>query len=75
MIQNDVFDFVSMKKLIENTFYWIKQLQAPIRDEFTEISKNKILNTTEYTKIVSIYLKEVYKCLDYLDEDIYNFYK
>ena len=74
MIHNDVFDAESMKKLVDNTFYWIKQLQAPIRDESTEISKQIILNA-EKTKTVSTFLKEVYKCLYNYDEDMYNYFK
>ena len=74
MISNDVFDDVSMMKLINNTFYWIVQLQAPIRDEFSRKAKEIVLSS-EPNKIVSSFLKEVYKCLEYLDEDIYNYFE
>lgn len=74
MISNDVFDDVSMMKLINNTFYWIEQLQAPIRDEFSRKAKEIVLSS-EPNKIVSSFLKEVYKCLEYLDEDIYNYFE
>ncbi len=74
LITNDVFDFNSMISLIENTFYWIKTLQAPVRDQSTEDSKNKILKS-EPQKMISTFLKEVHICLDNLDEDMENFIK
>jgi hypothetical protein len=74
MISNDVFDSISMMKLINNTFYWIEQIQAPIRDDFSNKAKEIVLSS-EPNKIVSSFLKEVYKCLEYLDDDMYNFFK
>ncbi len=74
LITNDVFDFNSMLSLIENTFYWIKNLQAPVRDQSSEESKNKILKS-EPQKMISTFLKEVHICLDNLDEDMENFIK
>ncbi len=74
LITNDVFDFNSMLSLIENTFYWIKNLQAPARDQITEESKNKILKS-EPKKMISTFLKEVHICLDNIDEDMEIFIK
>jgi len=74
MITNDVFDAVSMIKLVDNTFHWIKSLQAPYRDETSEIAK-KVVLSSEPTKIVSTFLKEVYKLLDFLDEDMEKLFK
>jgi Mg2+ and Co2+ transporter CorA len=74
MIRNDVFDHESMVKMINNTFSWIKKLQAPVRDKETDESL-KIVFESEPKNIVSVYLREVYKCLNNLDEDMYNFYK
>ena len=74
MIKNDVFDAVSMIKLVDNTFYWLKSLQAPIRDEASEIAKKNVLSA-EPTKIVSTFLKEIYKLLDFLDEDMGKLFK
>ncbi len=74
LITNDVFDFNSMLSLIENTFYWIKNLQAPVRDQSSEEAKNKILKS-EPQKMISTFLKEVHICLDNLDEDMENFIK
>ena len=74
LIINDVFDFNSMIKLIENTFFWIKNLQAPIRDKSTEESKIKILKS-EPQKMISTFLKEVHICIDNIDQDIENFKK
>lgn len=73
MCTNDVFDYNSMIKLINNTFDWIKKLQAPIRDNFLEESKNRVLNTAEPTKIISIFLKEVHECLDIHEKDMFEF--
>ena len=74
MIRNDVFDSVSMLSLIENTFHWILELEAPDRDESTLESKQKILDS-EPSKIVSTYLKEVHKCIDLYEKDMINFLK
>jgi hypothetical protein len=74
MIENDVFDAVSMIKLVDNTFNWINSLQAPYRDGSSKIAKNNVL-TAEPTKIVSTFLKEVYTLLDFLDEDMENLFK
>lgn len=72
MIQNKVFDSVSLFKLINNTFYWIEKLQAPCRDDFTIESKNKVLNTDQ-KNIISVFLKEVHLCLNNIDEDMNNY--
>ena len=74
LIINDVFDLNSMLNLIENTFFWIKNLQAPIRDKSTEESKIKILKS-EPQKMISTFLKEVHICIDNIDQDIENFEK
>jgi hypothetical protein len=74
MIKNDVFDAVSMIKLVDNTFHWVKSIQAPSRDKTCEIAKKTVLSA-EPTKIVSTFLKEVHKLLDFLDEDMKNLFK
>lgn len=74
MIKNDVFDAVSMIKLVDNTFHWVKSLQAPYRDGSCETAKKTVLSA-EPTKIVSTFLKEVHKLLDFLDEDMENLFK
>jgi len=74
MIEYDVFNYESLLKLINNTFYWIKHLQAPIRDEMTEEAKQRILNS-QPEKMVSTFIKEVNTCLDILDEDLINYIK
>jgi hypothetical protein len=71
-IENNVFDMDSLLRLVNTTYYWIKMLQAPIRDQSTEQSKNNIL-TAKPEKMVSTYIREVNKCLDYLDEDLVKF--
>lgn len=74
MIKNDVFDASSMIKLVDNTFHWVKSLQAPYRDEACDNAKQSVLSA-EPTKIVSTFLKEVHKLLDFLDEDMEKLFK
>jgi hypothetical protein len=69
MLENDVFDSESMIKLVNTTFYWIEQLQAPIRDEETKNAKERIFYS-EPNKIISTFLKEVHNCIDNIEEDI-----
>lgn len=73
MIENDVFNYDSMVKLINNTFNWILELQAPIRDNDTVQAKNRVLNS-EPTKIISTYLKEVHTCIELIEKDILQLY-
>ena len=72
MIENDVFNFDSLFKLINTTFYWIENLQSPIRDEFTKKAKERVLNTSP-EKMVSTFIREVNECIDLLDEDFKYF--
>jgi hypothetical protein len=74
MISNDVFDQDSMLKLINNTFSWIQKLQAPARDEETNNAKNRVLSS-EPSKIISTFLKEIHICIDNIETDIDSFYK
>lgn len=69
MIENKVFDYDSIIKLINNSFYWILQLQAPVRDEYTNNAKQRVLSS-EPSKIISTFLKELHICIDYIYEDI-----
>ena len=73
MIRNDVFDSTSMIKLINNTFKWVKKLQAPYRDEYTKIAEERVLKSS-FDKIVSEFIKEVNTCIDFIDEDMKNFF-
>jgi len=73
MIKNDVFDFNTLFNLINNTFDWIKKLEAPARDESTEISRQKVLNS-EPNHIVSNFICETHKCIEYIEEDLINYY-
>ena len=56
MIENDVFDFESAVKLINNTFFWVKSLQAPVRDKATEDAKDRVFKS-EPKKIIPVLLK------------------
>ena len=72
MIKADVFSPDSMVKLIKNTFYWIKFLGAPNRDEETNKAKERVLSSP-YDKIIGCYLREVHDCLTTYDEDMKSF--
>lgn len=72
MIENNVFNADSMVKLVNTTYYWIKFLGAPVRDDEVEKSKERVL-TSESTKIVSTFVKESNQCIDYIEEDIINY--
>ena len=74
MIENDVFDNNSLIKLINTAFYWVKFLGAPVRDKNVEESKNRVL-TSDPSKVISTFIKEINICIDYIDEDIINFIK
>jgi len=77
MITNDVFDQESLLKLVNNTFYWIEKLQAPVRDETTNESKKRVLNSisADPTKIISNFLKETHTCIDMIEIDFENYMK
>jgi len=72
MIMNDVFNAESLFKLVNNTFNWVKKLQAPIRDESTENAKQRVL-TSQPEKMVSTFIKEVNMCIDILDKDMFDY--
>ena len=74
MIRNDVFSQESMIKLVDNTFYWIKYLGAPYRDNDINNSKKKVLESP-LNKIISVFLKEVHQCITFYDEDMERFFK
>ena len=72
MIRADVFSADSMVKLIETTFYWIKQLGAPVRDKEIEEAKERVLKSP-LNKIISVYLKETHQCLLIYKQDMESF--
>ena len=74
MISNDVFDQDSMLKLVNNTFGWIYKLQAPVRDQETDDAKKRVLSS-EPSKMISTFLKEIHICIDNIETDIKEFYK
>jgi alpha-amylase/alpha-mannosidase (GH57 family) len=74
MIRADVFSQESMLKLIENTFYWIKYLGAPYRDDGTDKAKERVLNSP-FNKIISVFLKETHDCITCYDEDMIRILK
>ena len=63
-----------MLKLVNNTFGWIQKLQAPARDEETNDAKNRVLSS-EPSKMISSFLKEIHICIDNIETDITEFYK
>ena len=74
MITNDVFDQNSFFKLVNNTFGWIEKLQAPMRDESTRESKNRVLSS-DPKNFISTFLKEIHNCLDNLELDMENYFR
>lgn len=74
MITNDVFDQISMLKLVNNTYGWIQKLQAPARDSETDESKNRVLNS-DPKNMISTFLKEIHVCIDNIEKDLFEFYK
>ena len=74
MITNDVFDQNSFLKLVNNTFGWIEKLQAPMRDESTRESKNRVLSS-DPKNFISTFLKEIHNCLDNLELDMENYFR
>ena len=72
MIRADVFSADSMVKLIETTFYWIKQLGAPIRDTEVDEAKERVLKSP-LDKIISVYLKETHQSLMIYQQDMEYF--
>jgi hypothetical protein len=69
MIKNDAFNINDMIQLVNNSFFWVNKLQAPIRDTETNNSKNKVLQS-DHSKIVSVFIIEVNKCIDNIIEDL-----
>ena len=74
MIENDAFNMDSLLKLVNTTFYWIEKLQAPQRDEEVKKSKERIFQASK-DKMVSTFVKEANRCIDFLDLDFENFIK
>jgi hypothetical protein len=74
MIRNNAFDEKSMLSLITVTYYWIYNLQAPIRDEETDKSKERVLKS-EPSERISTFIIEVNRCIDNIDTDLKNIYK
>ena len=72
MIRADVFSSESMVKLIENTFFWIKELGAPGRDKEVDDAKKRVLQTP-LNKIISVYLKETHECLCHYQQDMVEY--
>lgn len=72
MIRADVFSSESMIKLVENTFYWIKTLGAPVRDKDVDKAKERVLQSP-LNKIISVFLRETHDCLSFYDQDMKSF--
>ena len=71
MMENGVFDFESMSKLVNNVFEWILLLEAPYRNDFTNLSLKKVLESPG-NKIISVFLKELHICIDNIYIDLEN---
>ena len=75
MVENDAFDGQSMLGLVNTTFDWIKNLHCPARDEEADAAKARVMECTTMKDVVPLYIREVTKCLDYMDEDMAEFMK
>lgn len=74
MIENKVFNQDSVIKLINNTYYWVQSLQAPMRDTMLFESKNRVFNSSP-DEIIGIFLKEIHLLIDQLYKDVNNLKK
>lgn len=72
MIRADVFSMSSMLKLVNNTFYWLKEVGAPARDQSINEAESRVLSS-DPKKMISTFLKEVHICLDVYDSDMRNY--
>jgi hypothetical protein len=72
MIRADVFSGESMVKLVETTYYWIKELGAPARDQEVDGAKERILKSP-VDKIISVYLKETHECISRYQQDMVEY--
>ncbi len=73
MVKYKVFDRISFVKLVDCTYYWIHQLQMPIRDKLTAESKMRVLDA-DIESFITTFINEVNTCLDILDFDIHTFF-
>jgi hypothetical protein len=73
MVEHNAFDGNSMLGLVNTTFGWIHNLHCPKRDEECARAKQRVMQCTTMRDVVPLFLKEVNKCLDYMDEDMKEF--
>ena len=71
MIKNKAFNLNDLMNLVNFNYDCVMKLQAPIRDEETSKSKQKVLQS-KYPEIVSLFIIEINKCLDNIVEDLKN---
>lgn len=76
LLRNNVFDGNSLTGLVNTTFRWIHDLQMPMRDTTTNEAKQRVLQSgTTMVEVVPVYIQEVHKCLDVLEQDFKEFYE
>jgi len=75
MVQNNAFDGQSMLGLVNTTFEWIKRLHCPVRDKEADEAKARVMQCTTMDTVVPLFIDEVNKCMDYMDEDMAEFMK
>ena len=75
MVQNNAFDGQSMLGLVNTTFDWIKRLHCPARDKQADEAKARVMTCTTMDSVVPLFISEVNKCMDYMDEDMAEFLK
>ncbi len=75
MVQNNAFDGESMLGLVNTTFEWIKRIHCPHRDRQADEAKARVMQCGTMEAVVPLFIEEVNKCLDYMDEDMSEFMK
>ena len=75
MVEKNAFDGQSMLGLVNSTFEWIKRLQCPARDKQADEAKTRVMQCTTMETVVPLFIEEVNKCMDYMDEDMTEFMK
>ncbi len=75
MVKNNAFDGQSMLGLVNSTFEWIKRLHCPARDKQADEAKARVMQCTTMETVVPLFIEEVNKCMDYMDEDMAEFMK
>jgi hypothetical protein len=70
LMKNDQLTVGQLHGVVNMTFGFIDDLQAPFRDKESEAAKQRVLSGVDAEDIVPAYLNEVHSCLDNIEHDI-----